>query len=272
MRISARNTMRRGVLIGMRGNAAVNKREPEVLPSLGRGMRSRLLVVIPARDEAATVGRVVRDVRRQLGCAVVVVDDASQDQTAVIARKAGATVLSLPFSLGAWGATQAGLRWAYQEGFDSAVTMDADGQHHAHSVARLIAAIEQDQTDVAVGACPQRLSRAKRVAWAYFRALTHLQVKDFTSGLRAYNHRALAILTSKHASLLDYQDVGVLMLLRKYGLRSHEVAVQMSPRTTGHSRVFSSWFVVARYMIQTTVLCVARVGARRGPRQNPASS
>jgi hypothetical protein len=98
------------------------------------------------------------------------------------------------------------------------------------------------------------------LAWAYFRALTGLGVTDFTSGLRVYSERAIRVLASRDASLLDYQDIGVLMLLRQKGLVLHEAATEMSPRRNGASRVFSSWFTVARYMIATTVLCVAQVG------------
>lgn len=218
----------------------------------------KLLAVIPARDEDPTVGAVVRDVQRALDCPVVVVDDASTDRTRENAAAAGATVISLPFSLGAWGATQAGLRYARQQNFDLAVTLDADGQHHADSIPALLAAMAD--TDVVIGACPERLSRAKQVAWAYFRWLTGLPIKDFTSGLRVYNRRAIEVLAARHASLLDYQDVGVLILLNRRGLEISEAPVCMSQRQAGHSRVFSSWFAVARYMLQTTVLCIARVG------------
>ncbi len=222
--------------------------------------RSPFLVVIPARNEAATVGNVVRDVHQHFHCCVVVVDDGSTDDTSEAARKAGATVLQLPFQMGAWCATQAGLRYAKRHGYRIAVTMDADGQHHASSVPELVKALNDDQADVVVGACPERLSLAKRIAWAYFRALTRLDIHDFTSGLRAYNRRAIELLGTRYASLLDYQDIGVLMLVARQGLRVEETPVDMSPRQAGHSRVFSSWAVVARYMLRTTILCLARVG------------
>ena len=88
-------------------------------------------------------------------------------------------------------------------------------------------------------------------------------MQDFTSGLRVYDRRAIGALASRQASLLDYQDLGVLMLLRKKGLKLHEVPTVMSPRRTGGSRVFSSWLMVARYMLHTTVLCFAQFGVRR---------
>lgn len=233
--------------------------------------RSDYLIVIPARDEERTVGNVVRDVRARHRCCVVVVDDASKDKTAQVANAAGAAVLRLPFNMGAWCATQAGLRYAKRHGYRFVVTMDADGQHHARSLTKILDAVRSGAADVAVGACPHRLSVAKQVAWSYFRALTRLDIRDFTSGLRAYNRSAIELLGRRYASLLDYQDIGVLMLLQRQGLKVREVPVTMSARQAGHSRVFSSWFVVARYMLQTTVLCLSRVGPRHGRKSSLAT-
>ena len=59
------------------------------------------------------------------------------------------------------------------------------------------------------------------------------------------------------------------MLLNRRGMRIREVPVAMSQRQAGHSRVFSSWFAVGRYMLQTTVLCIARVGGNGRVRSTP---
>ena len=76
-------------------------------PASNRLRPADCLAVIPARDEAATVAGVVAGVRAALGCAVLVVDDASRDGTAAEARSAGALTLRLPLGLGAWGARPA---------------------------------------------------------------------------------------------------------------------------------------------------------------------
>ena len=116
-----------------------------------------------------------------------------------------------------------------------------------------------------IGAFPERASRARRLAWSYFRQITGLQLEDITSGFRAYNHAAMAVLASREASLLDYQDVGVLLILRRKGLRIVEAPVSMQPRALGASRVFRSWWVVGKYMLQTSLLCLARVGFNHLP-------
>ena len=223
-------------------------------------MRPSCLIVIPALNESATIAEVVARTRKAMDCPILVVSDASEDDTARRARAAGAEVLELPPRLGAWGAIQTGLRWAWRHGYSQVLTLDADGQHPPDALPRLRERLTD--ADVVIGTCPQRLSIAKRIAWAYFRLLTRLRVIDVTSGLRAYGEPALALLARPEASLLDYQDIGVLMLLSGQGLRLEEVPVAMQARQCGRSRVFSNWFQVSRYMIHTTVLCLARIKRR----------
>lgn len=220
------------------------------------------LAVIPARNEWFTVGKVVMGVLEHTPCDVLVVDDASSDGTVHMARLAGATVISLVNQLGAWGATQAGIRYAQRNGYQTIVTLDADGQHRPAVISALLAAHRSSGANVLIGTCSERLSKAKRLAARYFRFITGIAVQDFTSGLRVYDRRAIRTLASREASLLDYQDLGVLMLLRKKGLVVKESPTRMSQRLTGGSRVFSSWRMVARYMMHTTVLCFAQISAR----------
>ena len=205
---------------------------------------------------------VVAGVRANTPCDVLVVDDASNDATIAAAEAAGARVLSLSNQLGAWGATQAGIRYAQRRGYRTVVTLDADGQHDPLELPALLAAHRESDANVIIGTCSERLSDAKRLAARYFRFITGIAVQDFTSGLRVYDRRAIRTLASREASLLDYQDLGVLMLLRKKGLTLKEAPTRMSPRRSGGSRVFSSWRMVARYMTHTTVLCFAQISAR----------
>lgn len=218
------------------------------------------IVLIPARNEAATIGPIVRAVKRCLACEVVVIDDASTDRTARIAHSAGAIILSLSSNLGAWGGIQAGIRYALKAGYRQVLTMDADGQHLPESLPPLLTALTLGEADVVIGACTERGSRVRRFAWIYFRKLTGLKIEDLTSGFRAYNYVAMTVLASPEATLLDYQDVGVLLLLRHARLKIKEIPVPMRKRDYGGSRVFSSWFIVGKYMLQTSILCLAKVG------------
>lgn len=223
------------------------------------------IILIPAHNEQATVGAIVSQVRRRWNCPVIVIDDCSTDATGQAARNAGATVLPLTLQLGAWGAIQTGLRYALRQGYRTAITLDADGQHEPEYIGTLLQPLAVGAADVVIGAFPERASRARQFAWAYFRRLTGLKLEDITSGFRAYNHAAMTVLAAREASLLDYQDVGVLLILRRKGLRTVEVPVAMQPRTLGASKVFRSWWVVGKYMLQTSLLCIARVGYNHLP-------
>ena len=68
----------------------------------------------------------------------------------------------------------------------------------------------------------------------------------------------MRVLASEEATLLDYQDVGTLLMVRRAGLRIIEVPVEMKRRAVGKSRIFNSWLGVGRYMALTTLLCLSR--------------
>ncbi len=224
--------------------------------------RHRTLVVMPARNEAATVGQIVRELVETDLYDVLVIDDHSVDGTGTLASQAGARVLRPALPLGAWGGMQAGIRHALANGYRAVITMDADGQHGVHQLPGLSS--RGREADVVIGAFPARASRARRIAWRWFRWISRLDLTDLTSGFRHYNLRAIRVLASSEATLLDYQDVGTLLLLRRSGLRIIEVPVAMQSRVSGKSRIFSSWFKVGRYMAVTTLLCLSRWGLGSG--------
>lgn len=230
--------------------------EPTLLPA-----SERVLIVIPALNEADCIGEVIAQARAHGGVDVLVVDDGSTDDTAAVSMLAGARVVRAPLWQGAWGAIQTGIRYAVRQGYGAVVTMDADGQHEPAYLPQLMQAGRD--ADVVIAACPSRGSRMRHVAWAYFRFLTGLRFEDLTSGFRLYNARACRLLATEEATLLDYQDLGVLLLLRRAGLTTAEISVSMNARRSGASRVFSSWWTVARYMMETTLLCLARWNFRR---------
>ena len=219
----------------------------------------RCLGIIPAYNEARTVGRVIREVQSCHPMDIVVVDDNSTDNTREEARKAGAQVLSLAVHSGAWVAIQAGFALAVRRGYEYAITFDADGQHLPESVKRVGQEISNGEIDVVIGSYPQRGSSLRQIAWSFFRTVSPFSFQDLTSGLRGYNARAMHLLLSPDSYMLDYQDLGVLLLLYRSGLRIGEVPVPMAPRNDGHSRVFNTWTMVVRYMYITSLLCLSKI-------------
>ena len=89
-----------------------------------------------------------------------------------------------------------------------------------------------------------------------------LRLEDLTSGFRVYDHRAIRRLAGWQATLLEYQDVGVLAMLQASGMRIKDVEVSMLPRRHGISRVFYSWTSVIYYMSHTLLLSFTKRGMK----------
>jgi glycosyltransferase involved in cell wall biosynthesis len=148
----------------------------------------RLSIVLPAKNEAESIAEVVSLLRDHYPAAeIIVVNDGSDDRTAELALQAGARVVSHPYSMGNGAAIKRGGREATG---DILIFMDADGQHRAGEVQRLLAAIEQGY-DMAVGArsASAQASLGRRIANGFYNQLaswmTGHPVPDLTSGFRA---------------------------------------------------------------------------------------
>lgn len=102
----------------------------------------RVLALVPAHDEAPRIAAVVRGAGAYLP--VLVVDDGSADDTATVARGAGAEVLEQRPNAGKGAALRAGFRWALDAGYDGVVTLDGDGQHDPAEIPAFLAAFAGD--------------------------------------------------------------------------------------------------------------------------------
>ena len=100
----------------------------------------KVSIIIPAFNEAASIGEVIKSIRTIYpDFEIIVVNDASSDNTAEVAEKAGATVLSHPYNIGNGASIKTGMRVASGDFF---VTMDGDGQHRPEDIGKLLAEME----------------------------------------------------------------------------------------------------------------------------------
>jgi hypothetical protein len=143
--------------------------------------------------------------------------------------------------------------------------MDADGQHLAESLPILLQPIIKQEADVTIGACTERGSAMRKIAWKLMKKVSGLRLEDLTSGFRVYDRIAIRRLAGWQATLLQYQDVGVLAMLQASGLRIVDVEVNMQPRTHGISRIFYSWTSVIYYMSYTLLLGFTKRGMKHRP-------
>src|SRR3989344_9620007 len=103
----------------------------------------KVVVIIPAHNEASRIKPVIRGVKKYFK-EVIVVDDGSQDTTTSVAEETGAVVLRHITNLGKGAALKTGCDYALQKGAEKFVVMDADGQHNPKDILRFLKALESN--------------------------------------------------------------------------------------------------------------------------------
>jgi glycosyltransferase involved in cell wall biosynthesis len=237
---------------------------------------SKYLAILPGYNEAETVAGVIESIRLHAPMFdIVVVDDGSTDRTGEIARNLGAMVLRHPFNLGIGGAVQSGFVFAMERGYDYAVQVDADGQHCAEEITKLLRAMRADPTlDMVCGSrflsrdlnYPAPISRRTGIhIFAFILSrLVGQRVSDPTSGFRLYNRRGIALFARDYPH--DYPEVEAVLMVHFHRLRMAEVPVQMLQRGGGRSSIRSGKSLY--YMIK--VLLAIFIGlARARPVPDP---
>jgi glycosyltransferase involved in cell wall biosynthesis len=119
----------------------------------------KILIIIPAFNEEKNIGRLLGKLSSVFSLKdVLVVDDGSKDRTSIIAKEAGAKLLSLPTNQGKGLALRAGFDFAIKKGYDAVITMDADGQHDPVEIPRFIEKFRKSGADLIVGTRKHNLS------------------------------------------------------------------------------------------------------------------
>ncbi len=214
-------------------------------------MTGRVLVVVPARNEEERVGEVVRGVR-PLVDRVCVVDDASHDRTADVARGEGAVVLTRAARGGVGAAISDGYRYALSEGFDVAAVMAGDGQMDPADLAAVTEPILAGRADYVKGnrfAHPdvvRSMPLARFVVGHGLSALTRLatgaRVHDTQCGYTAISRSALrAIEGEKMWTGYGYPN-DLIGILARHGQRIEEVVVR--PVYRGERSGLRPWHVL----------------------------
>lgn len=201
----------------------------------------RVLIIVPAWNEAASIGEVVGEIRGELpGVDVLVVDDGSVDDTSQIAREAGAIVARLPFNLGVGGAMRLGYRYAKSAGYDVAVQIDADGQHDPRYVPKLIDGLQD--ASLVIGARfagegdyqvrgPRRWSMA--MLSFVLSALAGCKLTDTTSGFRACDRALIELFAGWYPVEYLGDTVETVVRVIRLGYKVMQVPVAMRQRFAG---------------------------------------
>jgi glycosyltransferase involved in cell wall biosynthesis len=208
------------------------------------------VVFVPAWNEEANLPAVLDELAATLpGADVLVIDDGSADATAEVAREAGAIVVSFGENRGLRAGIAAGYREAAERGYAFCGRVDADGQHPAEELARLLELVRTDVCDVAVGSRfasgdgydDERYvpSSSRRLGIGLLQKAMHLRLgrpfHDPTSGMAAVNAKAMPVMARPYVS--GAPEVEALLRLKAEGLRVQEVAVHMRERASGESKL-----------------------------------
>ncbi len=240
----------------------------------------RVLVIVPAYNEAGSIRQVIGALKTvPLRLDVLVIDDGSVDDTANIARDAGALVAQLPVNLGIGGAVQTGFQYADQNNYDVAIQVDGDGQHDPQFLPLLISTITVEAADMVIGSrflnkndcLPHgqaglpagrqgfQSTAARRVGIRFFEILIHqltkTRVTDPTSGLRAFNRRLIEYFAQQYPQ--DFPEPEAVVAATRLGCRIVEVPVVMHARGAGASSIrhLKSFY----YMLKVTLAIVLRM-------------
>ncbi len=188
-------------------------------------------VVIAAYNEARVIAHVVGEGARR-GYHVVVVDDGSADGTAERASAASAVVRH-PVNLGQGAALQTGIEYALQQGAETVVTFDADGQHRAADIDHLVAALREARADFALGsrclgssiALPPARRVLLRAATLFTQLTTGLRLTDTHNGLRAMTRRGAGMIRLRQNRMAHASEI--LAQIAASGLPYVEVPVRI---------------------------------------------
>jgi len=235
------------------------------------------VVFVPAWNEEANLPAVLDELALVLPEAdVLVVDDGSTDGTAAVARARGADVLAFGENRGLRAGIAAGYGEALERGYAYCGRVDADGQHPADELRRLLELVRSGSCDVAVGSRfasgegydegRYEPSASRRLGIGLLQRALHLRLgrpfHDPTSGMAAVNAKAMPLLAEPYVS--GAPEVEALMRLHEAGLRVEEVAVHMRERASGESKLQGTKAVKLVVTVIGTLLFF-RWLRRRGP-------
>ncbi|MDR0948694.1 MAG: glycosyltransferase family 2 protein [Lachnospiraceae bacterium] len=214
---------------------------------------NKVLIVIPAYNEEKNINKVLDALEKPEIASfadVLVINDASSDETSEVVVARGHTVVNHIFNLGYGSALQVGYKYAIREGYPYVIQMDADGQHDVSNVIRIYHSLfEADEfgrfPDVVLGSrfmsgsSDFPVSLVKRVAYFLFRTLIRMATKrhiaDPTTGLQGLSKRAFSYYSKYNHFDDKYPDANCILEMLLLGYQVREIPAVMYQRTVGVS-------------------------------------
>jgi glycosyltransferase involved in cell wall biosynthesis len=224
----------------------------------------KMLVLIPAYNEAQSLPGVIRGVRLHVPDAeILVVDDGSSDGTPAVLQRLDVRWVRLSQRLGTGAAVRTGLRYAAARRFDVVVRIDGDGQHPPEEIRQLLEPLQRGDADVVIGSryatgqtswTPPTRRFLHAMLARVLSLVTRQRLTDPTSGFCAFGRRAMDLLIEHHPS--GYPEPELLLFLSRNAIDVVEVPVHMLARTAGRTSLtpHRTWNAVARLLLLLVVV------------------
>jgi len=209
----------------------------------------KLLIIIPAKNEEETIAQVIKsipgDIEGVSNIQVLVINDGSSDNTAVVAKDAGAKVITNKKCLGLARSFSRGLSAALFAGADIIVNTDGDNQYDQAEIPKLIKPILDGQADMVIGDRQVKNLSFMKAGNKYgnllgswvLRKLTGVQVSDASSGFRAFSREAALRLNISSNHTYTHESI-IQAAIKNLSLR--DIPISFRERQVGSSRLISS--------------------------------
>jgi len=203
------------------------------------------IIIIPAFNEEGSISNVINGCKKNLlQSDILVINDASTDNTSKIVRDLNVKVIDLPFNLGVGTALQTGYKFAADKNYKYIIQLDADGQHNTKFLPDIFDKLEKKEFDFIIGS--RFLSGEKyknhsiRRFWInifakFLSLLIKEKLTDPTSGCRAFNQKVLKYCITDSYNFA-YPDADFLLTLHKIGVKFYELPIVMENRISGKSQ------------------------------------
>lgn len=201
-------------------------------------MEKKVLVIIPAYNEAENIEKTVEDIKANAKeVDYIVINDGSKDNTLDILKNKKYNYIDLMQNLGLFGAVQTGLKYALENDYDVAIQFDGDGQHSAKYIKKLVSEIRNNNIVIGSRFVDKKRPFTLRMLGSRFISLaikivTGKTIKDPTSGMRAYDKDAIKDYANDINNPPEPDTLVYMMLKHK---KVKEVQVEMSDREFGES-------------------------------------
>ena len=225
----------------------------------------RTLVIIPAYNEEGAILDTIRNLKKNNEeVDYIIIDDCSKDDTLKICKENNLNVIHLPVNLGIGGAVQTGYKYAYENNYDIAIQMDADGQHDAKYISALIQKVEEGY-DLVIGSrfiekqgFQSTFARRMGINLYSFiiKLFTKKVIKDTTSGYRAVNSKIIKMFARNYP--VDYPEPETNAYIAKNNFKIVELPMEMKTRDTGSSSItpIKSIYYAAKVGLAVMLACI----------------